>query len=115
MREEERRGERAGHPEDSSGLTYLSCFSSREVSDSEPTFAIYSRLAHGPQGSDGGVALPSHRAGVPGGPLGAEPQAILRISTKLDTASSLLGQQRLPGAAQALQELQEQHHRSGTS
>ena len=53
---EERR--RAGHPEGSPGLTYLSCFSSREVDDREPTFAIYSRLAHGPQSSDGELLCP---------------------------------------------------------
>ena len=47
---EERR--RAGHPEATLGLTDLSCFSFREVNDREPTFAIYSRLAHGPQSSD---------------------------------------------------------------
>ena len=44
---------KGGTSEGTLGLTYLSCFSSRKVNDSEPTFAIYSRLARGPQGSGG--------------------------------------------------------------
>ena len=86
-RKEERR--RAGHPEDSSGLTYLSCFSSREVNDSEPTFAIYSRLARGPQGSGGELLCHRIEQEYRVGPLELNREAILRTSTKLDTGRAL--------------------------
>ena len=86
-RKEERR--RAGHPEDSSGLTYLSCFSSREVNNSEPTFAIYSRLARGPQGSGGELLCHRIEQEYRVGPLELNREAILRTSTKLNTGQVL--------------------------
>ena len=86
-RKEERR--RAGHPEDSSGLTYLSFFSSRKVNDSESTFAIYSRLARGPQGSDGELLCHRIEQEYRVGPLELNREAILRTSTKLNTGQVL--------------------------
>ena len=86
-RKEETR--RAGHPEGSPGLTYLSCFSSREVNDSEPTFTIYSRLARGPQGSDGVLLCHHIEQEYRVGPLELNREAILRTSTKLNTGRVL--------------------------
>ena len=86
-REEERR--RVGSPEGSQVLTHLSCFSSREVSDSEPTFAIYSRLARGPQGSDGELLCHRIEQEYRAGPLELNREAILRTSTDLNTGRVL--------------------------
>lgn len=84
---EERR--RAGRPEASLGLTYLPCFSSREVNDSEPMFAIYSRLAHGPQSSDGELLCHRIEQEYRVGPLELNREAILRTSTDLNTGRVL--------------------------
>ena len=84
---EERR--RAGHPEGSPGLTYLSCFSSREVDDREPTFAIYSRLVHGPQSSDRELLCHRIEQEYRVGPLELNREAILRTSTDLNTGQVL--------------------------
>ena len=78
-----------GSPEGSQVLTHLSCFSSREVSDSEPTFAIYSRLARGPQGSDGELLCHRIEQEYRAGPLELNREAILRTSTKLNTGRVL--------------------------
>ncbi|KAG5207876.1 hypothetical protein JEQ12_017640 [Ovis aries] len=61
----------------------------REVNDSEPTFAIYSWLAHGPQGSDGELLCHRIEQEYRVGPLELNREAILRISTKLDTGRVL--------------------------
>ncbi|KAI4572183.1 hypothetical protein MJT46_005251 [Ovis ammon polii x Ovis aries] len=61
----------------------------REVNDSEPTFAIYSQLAHGPQGSDGELLCHCIEQEYRVGPLELNREAILRISTKLDTGRVL--------------------------
>uniref|UniRef100_A0AC11B4I1 Uncharacterized protein n=1 Tax=Ovis aries TaxID=9940 RepID=A0AC11B4I1_SHEEP len=61
----------------------------REVNDSEPTFAIYSQLAHGPQGSDGELLCHRIEQEYRVGPLELNREAILRISTKLDTGRVL--------------------------
>ena len=66
-------------------MTYLSCFSSREVNDREPTFAIYSRLAHGPQSSDGELLCHRIEQEYRVGPLELDREAILRTSTDLNT------------------------------
>ena len=86
-RKEETR--RAGHPEGSPGLPYLSCFSSREVNDSEPTFTIYSRLARGSQGSDGELLCHHIEQEYRVGPLELNREAILRTSTDLNTGQVL--------------------------
>ena len=86
-RKEERR--RAGHPECSQVLTYLSCFSSREVNDNEPTFAIYSWLARGPQSSDGELLCHRIEQEYRVGPLELNREAILRTSTSLNTGRVL--------------------------
>lgn len=85
-RKEERR---AGHPECSQVLTYLACFSSREVNDSEPTFAIYSWLARGPQSSDGELLCHRIEQEYRVGPLELNREAILRTSTSLNTGQVL--------------------------
>ena len=85
-RKEERR---AGHPECSQVLTYLACFSSREVNDSEPTFAIYSWLARGPQSSDGELLCHRIEQEYRVGPLELNREAILRTSTDLNTGQVL--------------------------
>ena len=72
------------HPEGTLGLTYLSCFSSREVNDGEPTFTIYSRLARGPQGSDGALLCHRIEQEYRVGPLELNREAILRTSTSLN-------------------------------
>ena len=84
---EERR--RAGHPEATLGLTDLSCFSFREVNDREPTFAIYSRLAHGPQSSDRELLCHCIEQEYRVGPLELNREAILRTSTNLNTGRVL--------------------------
>ena len=70
-------------------MTYLSCFSSREVNDSEPTFTIYSRLARGSQGSDGVLLCHHIEQEYWVGPLELNREAILRTSTKLNTGRVL--------------------------
>ena len=80
---------REGHQEGPLGLTYLSCFSSREVNDREPTFAIYSRLAHGPQSSDGELLCHRIEQEYRVGPLELNREAILRTSTDLNTGRVL--------------------------
>ena len=70
-------------------MTYLSCFSSREVNDREPTFAIYSRLAHGPQSSDGELLCHRIEQEYRVGPLELDREAILRTSTDLNTGRVL--------------------------
>ena len=77
------------HPEGTLGLTYLSCFSSREVNDGEPTFTIYSRLARGPQGSDGVLLCHRIEQEYRVGPLELNREAILRTSTDLNTGQVL--------------------------
>ena len=77
------------HPEGTLGLTYLSCFSSREVNDGEPTFTIYSRLARGPQGSDGALLCHRIEQEYRVGPLELNREAILRTSTDLNTGQVL--------------------------
>ena len=77
------------HPEGTLGLTYLSCFSSREVNDSEPTFAIYSWLARGPQSSDGELLCHRIEQEYRVGPLELNREAILRTSTSLNTGQVL--------------------------
>ena len=72
------------HPEGTLGLTYLSCFSSREVNDGEPTFTIYSRLARGPQDSDGALLCHRIEQEYRVGPLELNREAILRTSTSLN-------------------------------
>uniref|UniRef100_A0A452EN56 Alpha-mannosidase n=1 Tax=Capra hircus TaxID=9925 RepID=A0A452EN56_CAPHI len=61
----------------------------REVSDSEPTFAIYSRLARGPQGSDGELLCHRIEQEYRAGPLELNREAILRTSTDLNTGRVL--------------------------
>ncbi|KAI4542712.1 hypothetical protein MG293_006838 [Ovis ammon polii] len=61
----------------------------REVNDSEPTFAIYSRLARSPQGSDGELLCHCIEQEYWVGPLELNREAILRTSTKLDTGRVL--------------------------
>ena len=78
-----------GVTEGSLGLTYLSCFSSREVNDREPTFAIYSRLAHRPRGSDGELLCHRIEQEYRVGPLELNREAILRTSTNLNTGRVL--------------------------
>ena len=70
-------------------MTYLSCFSSREVDDREPTFAIYSRLAHRPQSSDGELLCHRIEQEYRVGPLELNREAILRTSTNLNTGRVL--------------------------
>ena len=70
-------------------MTYLSCFSSREVNDGEPTFTIYSRLARGPQGSDGALLCHRIEQEYRLGPLELNREAILRTSTSLNTGQVL--------------------------
>ena len=70
-------------------MTYLSCFSSRELNDSEATFAIYSRLAHGPQSSDRELLCHRIEQEYRVGPLELNREAILRTSTDLNTARVL--------------------------
>ena len=70
-------------------MPYLSCFSSREVNDSEPTFTIYSRLARGSQGSDGELLCHHIEQEYRVGPLELNREAILRTSTKLNTGRVL--------------------------
>ena len=77
------------HPEGTLGLTYLSCFSSREVNNSLPTFTIYSRLARGPQGSDGALLCHHIEQEYQVGPLELNHEAIWRTSTHLNTAQVL--------------------------
>ncbi|CAN0481931.1 unnamed protein product [Rangifer tarandus platyrhynchus] len=57
----------------------------REVNDREPTFAIYSRLAHGPQSSDGELLCHRIEQEYRVGPLELDREAILRTSTDLNT------------------------------
>ena len=80
---------REGHQEGSLGLTYLCCFSSRELNDREPTFAIYSRLAHRPRGSDGELLCHRIEQEYRVGPLELNREAILRTSTNLNTGRVL--------------------------
>ncbi|XP_069451160.1 epididymis-specific alpha-mannosidase-like [Ovis canadensis] len=61
----------------------------REVNDSEPTFAIYSRLARGPQGSDGELLCHRIEQEYRVGPLELNREAILRTSTDLNTGRVL--------------------------
>ncbi|KAB0354566.1 hypothetical protein FD755_023104 [Muntiacus reevesi] len=61
----------------------------REVNDGEPTFAIYSRLAHGPQGSDGELLCHRIEQEYRVGPLELNREAILRTSTDLNTGQVL--------------------------
>ncbi|XP_043762815.1 epididymis-specific alpha-mannosidase-like [Cervus elaphus] len=61
----------------------------REVNDSEPTFAIYSRLAHGPQSSDGELLCHRIEQEYRVGPLELNREAILRTSTDLNTGRVL--------------------------
>ena len=80
---------RGGWPEGSPGLSYLSCFSSRGVNDREPTFAIYSRLAHRPQSSDEELLCHRIEQEYRVGPLELNREAILRTSTDLNTGRVL--------------------------
>ena len=80
---------KGGTSEGTLGLTYLSCFSSRKVNDSEPTFALYSRLARGPQGSGGELLCHRIEQEYRVGPLELNREAILRTSTKLNTGRVL--------------------------
>ncbi|XP_061001133.1 epididymis-specific alpha-mannosidase-like isoform X2 [Dama dama] len=61
----------------------------REVDDSEPTFAIYSRLVHGPQSSDGELLCHRIEQEYRVGPLELNREAILRTSTDLNTGRVL--------------------------
>ncbi|XDB51619.1 hypothetical protein AB1E18_005173 [Capra hircus] len=61
----------------------------RKVNDSEPTFAIYSRLARGPQGSGGELLCHRIEQEYRVGPLELNREAILRTSTKLNTGRVL--------------------------
>ncbi|XP_070314084.1 epididymis-specific alpha-mannosidase-like [Odocoileus virginianus] len=61
----------------------------REVDDREPTFAIYSRLAHGPQSSDGELLCHRIEQEYRVGPLELNREAILRTSTDLNTGRVL--------------------------
>nr|XP_020766345.1 epididymis-specific alpha-mannosidase-like [Odocoileus virginianus texanus] len=61
----------------------------REVNDREPTFAIYSRLAHGPQSSDGELLCHRIEQEYRVGPLELNREAILRTSTDLNTGQVL--------------------------
>ncbi|XDB51620.1 hypothetical protein AB1E18_005174 [Capra hircus] len=61
----------------------------RKVNDSEPTFAIYSRLARGPQGSGGELLCHRIEQEYRVGPLELNREAILRTSTKLNTGQVL--------------------------
>ncbi|XP_043762816.1 epididymis-specific alpha-mannosidase-like [Cervus elaphus] len=61
----------------------------REVDDREPTFAIYSRLAHGPPSSDGELLCHRIEQEYRVGPLELNREAILRTSTDLNTGRVL--------------------------
>nr|XP_020766350.1 epididymis-specific alpha-mannosidase isoform X2 [Odocoileus virginianus texanus] len=61
----------------------------REVNDRDPTFAIYSRLAHGPQSSDGELLCHRIEQEYRVGPLELNREAILRTSTDLNTGRVL--------------------------
>ncbi|KAB0353545.1 hypothetical protein FD755_023755, partial [Muntiacus reevesi] len=61
----------------------------RELNDSQATFAIYSRLAHGPQGSDGELLCHRIEQEYRVGPLELSREAILRTSTNLNTGRVL--------------------------
>nr|CAI9707516.1 unnamed protein product [Rangifer tarandus platyrhynchus] len=61
----------------------------REVNDRKPTFAIYSRLAHGPQSSDGELLCHRIEQEYRVGPLELNHEAILRTSTDLNTGRVL--------------------------
>ncbi|OWK13760.1 hypothetical protein Celaphus_00017261, partial [Cervus elaphus hippelaphus] len=61
----------------------------RELNDSEATFAIYSRLAHRPQGSDGELLCHRIEQEYWVGPLELSREAILRTSTNLNTGQVL--------------------------
>ncbi|XP_070647951.1 epididymis-specific alpha-mannosidase-like [Bos indicus] len=61
----------------------------REVNDNEPTFAIYSWLARGPQSSDGELLCHRIEQEYRVGPLELNREAILRTSTDLNTGQVL--------------------------
>ncbi|KAB0343916.1 hypothetical protein FD754_020842 [Muntiacus muntjak] len=61
----------------------------REVDDKEPTFAIYSRLAHRPQSSDRELLCHRIEQEYRVGPLELNREAILRTSTDLNTGRVL--------------------------
>uniref|UniRef100_A0A452G320 Alpha-mannosidase n=1 Tax=Capra hircus TaxID=9925 RepID=A0A452G320_CAPHI len=61
----------------------------RQYFYSEPTFAIYSRLARGPQGSGGELLCHRIEQEYRVGPLELNREAILRTSTKLNTGQVL--------------------------
>ncbi|KAM9742472.1 epididymis-specific alpha-mannosidase-like [Dama dama] len=61
----------------------------RELNDSEATFAIYSRLAHRPQSSDGELLCHRIEQEYRVGPLELSREAILRTSTNLNTGRVL--------------------------
>ncbi|XP_028348344.1 LOW QUALITY PROTEIN: epididymis-specific alpha-mannosidase-like [Physeter macrocephalus] len=64
----------------------------RKMNDRDPTYTIYSRLAHGPQGSDGELLCHRLEQEYRVGPLELNREAILRTSTNLDTGQVLFGQ-----------------------
>ncbi|XP_010852848.1 PREDICTED: epididymis-specific alpha-mannosidase-like [Bison bison bison] len=70
-------------------VTEIRQYFHREVNDSEPTFTIYSRLARGPQGSDGELLCHHIEQEYRVGPLELNREAILRTSTKLNTGRVL--------------------------
>ncbi|KAI4542711.1 hypothetical protein MG293_006837 [Ovis ammon polii] len=70
-------------------VTEIQQYFYRKVNDSEPTFAIYSRLARGPQGSDGELLCHRIEQEYRVGPLELNREAILRTSTKLNTGRVL--------------------------
>uniref|UniRef100_A0AC11BC58 Uncharacterized protein n=1 Tax=Ovis aries TaxID=9940 RepID=A0AC11BC58_SHEEP len=70
-------------------VTEIRQYFHRKVNDSEPTFAIYSRLARGPQGSDGELLCHRIEQEYRAGPLELNREAILRTSTDLNTGRVL--------------------------
>ncbi|XP_042107597.1 epididymis-specific alpha-mannosidase isoform X1 [Ovis aries] len=70
-------------------VTEIRQYFHRKVNDSEPTFAIYSRLARSPQGSDGELLCHRIEQEYRVGPLELNREAILRTSTKLNTGRVL--------------------------
>lgn len=89
-KEEERKERgRDWHLEVSPSLTYLFRSSSRTGNDSDPTYTIYSRLAHGPPGADGELLCHRLEQEYRVGPLELNCEAILRTSTNLNTGRVL--------------------------
>ena len=78
--EERGRGE---HPEALGGCLLIWCFPSRTVNAKNPTYAIYSRLAHVPRRYNGDLLCHRIEQEFRAGPLELNREAVLRTSTNL--------------------------------